>query len=288
MAIDPHTLRSFVAVADQLHFGRAAATLGISRQSLSNTVKQLEADLGVTLFDRVDNSTVLTEAGRLLLEKARPALAIEEVLEAQRAEQALRLRRFRIGFVSGVTLFKWTRAWNQRLPEIELELHHLQTANQVQALHHRSVDVSFVRMPIDRTDLSVIELYSEVAVVAVAKDHPISLFDQVTMADLADEDLLAEATVKDTIEQVAAGAGVVIVPQSVAREFSRRDVVHRPVTDAAETQIALAWLADETTELVEEFVGIVRGRTAGSSRSPSALPSVSKDKKNRGKKRGRR
>jgi DNA-binding transcriptional LysR family regulator len=175
---------------------------------------------------------------------------------------------FTIAFVAGVTLTRWTRAWEERQRRIPLAFLPTDADSQVSALHEGLADVSFVRLPIDRTGLSIIPLYDEVAVVIVPKEHPVSAFESVTLADLETEDRVNPALpAEDAVELVAAGGGILILPQSIARLHARKDVLARPVTDAAVTSIAIAWLEERTTPQVEEFVGIVRGRTAASSRA---------------------
>lgn len=184
---------------------------------------------------------------------------------------------FTIAFVAGVTLTRWTSAWAERQPGIPLAFLPTEADDQAAVLHDGRADVSFARLPVDGTDLSVIPLYSEVPVVVVPKDHPISLFESVTLADLAGEQRTPSSLAPgDAVELVAAGGGIVVLPQSIARLHGRKDVVARPVTDAPETRIAIAWLASDTTEHVEEFVGIVRGRTAKSSRATPTPPSEPK------------
>ena len=132
-------------------------------------------------------------------------------------------------------------------------------------LNENRVDIAFVRLPVDPTGLSVIKLYEESPVVVASRDHPLSLFDSVSSADLAEETVRTEP-LEAAIDLVVADAGILVLPQSVARQFSRRDLVVRPITDAPATEIAIAWLSDVTTPDIEQFVGIVRGRTAASSR----------------------
>ena len=175
---------------------------------------------------------------------------------------------FTIAFAAGVTLTRWTRAWEERQRRIPLAFIPTDAANQVSALHEGLADVSFVRLPVDRTGLSIIPLYDEVAVVVVPKEHPFSVFERVTLADLSSEDRVAGTlSAEDAVELVAAGGGIVILPQSIARLHARKDVIARPVADDVGTSIAIAWLEENTTPQVEEFVGIVRGRTAASSRA---------------------
>jgi DNA-binding transcriptional LysR family regulator len=176
--------------------------------------------------------------------------------------------RFTIAFVPGVTLTRWTGAWAERQRRIPLAFVPTDAATQVSVLHDSTADVSFVRLPIEREGLSVIPLYDENAVVVVPKDHAVAAFDSVTVDDLAAEDRVPDhLSAEDAVELVAAGGGIVILPQSLARLHTRKDVVARPVSDAPPTSIAIAWVESKTTPQVEEFVGIVRGRTASSSRA---------------------
>ena len=175
---------------------------------------------------------------------------------------------FTIAFAAGVTLTRWTRAWEERQRRIPLAFIPTDAASQVSALHEGLADVSFVRLPVDRTGLSIIPLYDEVAVVVVPKEHPFSVFERVTLADLSSEDRVAGTlSAEDAVELVAAGGGIVILPQSIARLHARKDVIARLIADDVGTSIAIAWLEENTTPQVEEFVGIVRGRTAASSRA---------------------
>jgi DNA-binding transcriptional LysR family regulator len=272
MTVDVTLLRHFVAVAEQLHFARAAQSLGISRPALSSSVKALEAELGVELFDRTAETTTLSDAGKQLLADSGPMIEAE----TQRLEELAALQAapgtLAITFVPGVTVGKWTLAWESRHPGIALRVRPVEEEDSVTVLRDGIADVSFVRLPVKDHGLSVIPLYTETAVVVVAKDHPIALFDSITQADLADEKVVRKPPiVSDAVELVAAGVGVVVLPQSIARLHARKDVVARPITDAPETGIAIAWMADELSPEMEEFIGIVRGRTAASSRSGSAL-----------------
>ncbi|MEV0765855.1 LysR substrate-binding domain-containing protein [Nocardia sp. NPDC050435] len=269
-SIDVVHLRWFVAVAEELHFARAAKALRISRQRLSQTVIDLEAELDTKLFVPGASPTQLTDDGRELLAAAR-----ELIVQADAAGQEQTSDRpaaLRVGFVPGVTVSKWTRIWAERFPETPLEVIALPAAEQLSALREGRVDMCFVRLPIDRDGLSAIPLYRELPVVVVPKEHPISLFTEVGLADLADEKMQDGGDIDGAavlFEMVAAGVGQVVVPHSIARLHARRDLVYRTVTDAPDTEIALAWPTAHTSDLSEEFVGVVRGRSERSSRSPS-------------------
>ncbi|BAC68895.1 LysR family transcriptional regulator [Streptomyces avermitilis] len=198
---------------------------------------------------------------------------------------------FRLAYVPGVTPAKWVRIWNERLPDIPLTLIPVPAAEASDLLRDGGADAGFVRLPTDRTDLSAIPLYAETTVVVVPKDHLVAAVDEVSAEDLADDIVLhplddtldwehlpgrpaieRPATTADAVELVAAGVGLLLVPQSLARLHHRRDLTYRTVTDAPESRVALSWREDETTDLVEDFIGIVRGRTANSSRGRSQTP----------------
>lgn len=177
-----------------------------------------------------------------------------------------------ITFVSGVTLTKWTRAWAERRPDVPLTVTEVRESEQTAGLQGASVQLGFVRLPIDAHGLNVIPLYREVAVAVASKDHAIAALGSLVLADLADESVKTGSSFSRVdFDLVAAGVGILVVPHSIARLQSRKDLVARPVTDAAETQVALVWRADPQSDLlasrIEEFIGVVRGRTARSSRS---------------------
>ena len=267
-SIDVQQLRWFVAVAEELHFARAAKSLNISRRKLSETVIALEAELGTRLFVPGASPTQLSDDGSRYLQDARQRLA-------QGEPAVRRTRSLRVGFVPGVTVSKWSRIWAERFPAIPLEIVGVAAADQLTSLREDRVDANFVRLPIDRDGINAIPLYSELPVVVVPKDHPVALYDTVTTEDLAGEQLHDASdldAIELPIELVAAGVGIVIVPHSIARLHTRKDLVYRTVTDAASTDIALAWPTDRTTDLIEEFVGIVRGRSERSSRAQTPAP----------------
>ncbi|MEV0122977.1 LysR family substrate-binding domain-containing protein [Streptomyces sp. NPDC050703] len=200
---------------------------------------------------------------------------------------------FRLAYVPGVTPTKWVRIWNERLPDVPLTLVQVSAAEAPGVLRAGGADAGFVRLPIDRTDLSAIPLYTETTVVVIPKDHVVAAVDEVSAADLADEIVLhpldetltwerrpglpaheRPATTEDAVELVAAGIGVLVVPQSLARLHHRKDLTYRPVTDAPESRVALSWPEAATTDHVEDFIGIVRGRTVNSSRGRAQAPAA--------------
>jgi len=190
-----------------------------------------------------------------------------------------------VGYVPGGTPAKWARTWAQRHPAVPLTLVGVTASDAADAVRTGTVDVALLRLPADTSGLSVIPLYEETMVVVVPADHLLSAADELTAADLDDQPRLipldnavdwlqAPGTGVDhrpenteaAIELVAAGVGVLIVPQSLARLHHRRDLTYRPITDAPACVVALAVPEGSQSEVVEQFIGIVRGRTPGSSR----------------------
>jgi DNA-binding transcriptional LysR family regulator len=202
---------------------------------------------------------------------------------------------FRLAYVPGVTPSKWVRIWNERLPDVPLTLHAMSVGEAFDALRGGDADAGLLRLPVDGTDLSAIPLYAETTVVVVPKDHVVAAVDEVSAEDLADDIVLhplddtldwerlpgrpaieRPATTADAVDLVAAGVGLLVVPQSIARLHHRKDLTYRPVTDAPESRVALSWPEDRTTDLVEDFIGIVRGRTVNSSRGRTQPPAEPK------------
>lgn len=178
----------------------------------------------------------------------------------------------RVAMVAGVTPDKWVRRWRERFPDEPLEVHVVDDADQVAVLHDGHARMSFVRLPVEREGLHLIPLWTEVPVVVLSKDHPLADFDVLERADLADDLVLEGLPPKVAVETVAAGTGIAFLPMSVARAHQRKDVRAVPVSDLEETQVGLAWRRDDEDPRLEEFVGIVRGRTERSSRGPAPAP----------------
>lgn len=192
----------------------------------------------------------------------------------------------RLGATAGTTPGTWIDRWKARMPTTPLELTPLTVADQRAALVSGEVDVALVRLPIDKNGIHAVPLYEETAVVVCAADSHLTAADELVLADLAGEVVIvsrdailnpqvpdavpaafaAPETAEDAIALAATGIGVVVVPMSLARLHHRKDTAWRPLADGPVTSVAVAWRADSDDALVELFVGIVRGRTANSSR----------------------
>jgi DNA-binding transcriptional LysR family regulator len=193
-----------------------------------------------------------------------------------------------LGYVPGGTPAKWARTWAERHSDVRLTLRAVAAADAAAEVRAGTVDVALLRLPADTSALAVIPLYEETTVAVIPTDHLLTAADEITSADLDGEPILlplddvvawADApgspvdhrpeTTEDAIELVAAGLGALIVPQSLARLYHRKDLTYRPIADAPTCVVALAFPEGPPSALVEEFTGIVRGRKPSSSRGPA-------------------
>ncbi|WP_238006666.1 LysR substrate-binding domain-containing protein [Dactylosporangium sp. AC04546] len=201
------------------------------------------------------------------------------------------MEKFRLVVVPGVVVDRWARTWAERRPQTRLELVPAEAADAPGYLPDRA-EAGLIRPPLDRDVVHAIPLYSEQTVVVVPREHLLAAADELTLAEVtaleepllrpADEVLALggdpgaptdrPATTALAMELVAAEAGLLLVPMSLARLHHRRDLTYRPVTDAPTSSVVLAWPRDAHTDLVEEMIGIVRGRTANSTRGRDAQP----------------
>ena len=197
----------------------------------------------------------------------------------------------RLGYVPGATPAKWAGIWAERHPEVPLQLCDIAAADAVAAVRAGTVDAALLRPTGDTSGLAVISVYEETLVAVVPTDHVLTVAETITGADLDGEPVLAPLddvvgwadapgapvdhrpeTTQDAIELAAAGMGALIVPQSLARLYRRKDLTYRPITDAPTCPIALAIPLGPQSELIEQFIGIVRGRKPGSSRGQAQEP----------------
>ena len=195
-------------------------------------------------------------------------------------------RTLRVGAVPGATPGRWIDTWKDRMPNVTLDLVPITFADQRTALTERMVDLALVRAPFDPHGMHAIPLYEELPVVIASSESHLLAADELFPADLAGEFLLTSRedvlgrlelptdpsrfppldTVEDALATVAAGVGIVVAPMSLARLHHRKDVDYRILRDAPVSQVLLAWPRTSTNPDVDAFVGIVRGRTANSSR----------------------
>ena len=278
MDLDLRKLRYFVAVAEELHFGRAAERLHIAQPVLSRQIRALEDEVRAQLFVRTKRATELTAAGRQLLDDARLLLAAADATRRRVALAARGSKTFTIGFMPGLTVTEAVRAFGVTHPDLEIELIRTTWDDQVDVLHDGRVDVSIVRLPIDQAGLTVRPLFEEPRVATLPADHRLAGKPVIDVTDLADEHLLQDPdavpewrdiavelrnrtakpvpvlrSVEEKLEHVAAGHGVSIIPLSVATFYQRPDVVTVPVDNLAPNTVCLAWIATRRSRLLQDF-----------------------------------
>jgi DNA-binding transcriptional LysR family regulator len=268
-------LTMFVAVAEEMHFGRGAERLQMTQPPLSRQIQLLEKELGVQLFDRSSRAVTLTAAGKAFLGDARRILQqTERVALALRKTSAGKSGILRIGFTGGSVfsgLERVLESARRALPDVEIELRELVTMDQLEALSDGSLDLGLVRPPVTRPDLGSRSLLRESLVAAIPVGHPLAREDPVRVRDLHGVDMVMytpiesryffellsavfhEARVAPVPVQymhqfhsllalVNLGWGVALVPESAAT--MRLDgVVYRPIElpKPAPVELDLVW-----------------------------------------------
>ena len=285
--LDLRKLRYFLAVAEELNFGRAAIRLHIAQPVLSRQISALERELGVALFDRSKRGTMLTEAGQLLQEDARVLIRAATALQ-RRARLAARTGpSFTIGCMPGIIVTPAVRQLRELCPDIGVEVVRTSWDDQVDVVHDGRVDVSFVRLPVDLTGLAIVPLFSEPRVVAMSATHPLTTLSTLTVEHLAGfpllqdpdavpewrdatkpdsaQQLLPERSttpivhiVEEKLEYVAAGRGIVVLPASTASFYTRPDVVYRHAAGLADGKVVLAYEAHRRSAHIHQFVEIAK------------------------------
>lgn len=282
-------LRSFCAVAEELHFGRAASRLGLSQPPLSLQVRQLEEAVGARLFDRHSRRVLMTDAGRALHESARRILRdVAGALVAARQAGSGEVGELRIGFAPTLMLSSLAhvvRRYRLRHPQVRLDLRELPSARQMTALLDGELDVGLLREPETDPRLTVEHILREPLVLALPRGHAKAGQARVSLSALATDPwvlfprsiapLLYDQVMQlcraagftprvaqeshetyTTVGLVGAGLGVTIVPAGVSR-MGWPGVVYKPIPRAA-TRLGMVWAAGPTRPLVELFLAAVR------------------------------
>ncbi len=287
-------LRYFLAVAEELHFARAAARLHMTQPPLSRQIRALERTLGVALFHRTKRKVVLTEAGMAFISAARKVLeqADSAVIVAQQAERG-QIGRLEVTYTSSVPftrLFSTViRAYRRTFPGVQLALYEMTTARQLQALADRRIDVGFVRTPIHEQpkEIALVSLLREPLLVALRADHQLAHTEAIAAEQLAEElfilyprdigtglyeqitEICRKAGFAPRVAQeaqqmaaiialVSAGLGLSIVPTSV-RNLAADGVVYRPLSSPFEqAELVLAYRQDENSPVARAFIDLTR------------------------------
>jgi DNA-binding transcriptional LysR family regulator len=284
-------LRYFVAVAEELHFGRAAARLGIAQPPLSQQIRRLEELLDTELFHRTSRRVELTEAGRELLEGARRTLAQAEdtIIATQRTGRG-ETGSLTVAFAASVMFISLPtviRTFRARYPSVHLELRELPTAPQLAALHTREIDIGFVRQPGKDKALAMETVMTEPLLIGLHKSHPLASKENLPLKALAKENFVLfprdvapglhaqvftvckeagftphvtqeSRELYTTVSLVEAGLGVTIVPASV-QKMGWTGVTYKPIpSPTAQSRIAMAWRADDRRTVTQAFINTIR------------------------------
>lgn len=294
-------IRYFLAVAEELHFGRAAKRLYMAQPPLSEQIRKLENELGVKLFDRTSRNVTLTEAGKIFLGGTRRAMdEVERATHAaQQAERGL-LGHLVIGCVSSASvtfLPKLLRDLRLAIPDLQPELRVYGGTDSVkEALLRRTLDIGFVRPPITNEELDTRVIFRDRVILALPQEHPLARCERIKLAQLRSEIFILfpqhlSTAVNRLIERVfiaadfkpraaqfaddifimlglvGAGLGVAFVPASLA-EFKPDGVAFRPFDELEEYfEMALAWRVDDTRPIVKRAVEQISVRRTSEERA---------------------
>jgi DNA-binding transcriptional LysR family regulator len=285
------TLRYFVALAEELHFGRAAKRLSMTQPPLSQAIAGLERELGVRLLERTRRKVALSRAGAAFLDEARATLA----RAAQAGEAARRAHRgesgsLAVGYLAATafTLLPLVlRDFRRAFPDVKLELRELTIPQQFTALLKGDIEIGLLRPPVGQAELASETILSEPFVLALPARHPLSALKRVPAKRLAEEpfilfprqpglvfhDLVMGFCLRNgftprvaqeahqthtVVGLVSAGIGVALVPAST-RKLGLAGVAYRPLREATpQSRTALAWRRADASPAVAAFVEVTR------------------------------
>lgn len=282
-------IRYFTAVAEELHFGRAAKRLHMAQPPLSQQIRDLERELGVELFKRSSRKVELTSHGRIFLKEAEALLN-----QAARAEAAVKASKrgeyglISLGFVTSAiySVFSPTlREFNSRYPNVEIRCKEMCPATQAEALHKGCIDIGFLRTPLYDPGIATHPLLREWLVLAMATDHPMASKESVSLREFADEPFVlfnrdqgpglydqiiaacSDAGFSPNLTQqgsemqtllglVAAGLGVSLVPSSM-QNLRRPGLVFKTLADKpSEIELSLALRCGEPSPVERAFLDV--------------------------------
>ncbi len=261
MDFDLRKLRYFVAVAEQRHFGRAAERLYIAQPVLSRQIRAFEEELSCTLLERTTRSVALTPAGEQLYREAPGLLAAVDAAVRRVHDVDHGVQRLVVAFSPGLHVSEAIRAFTACHPDVETDLIPVRWWEPDTPLRDGRAQVGYLRRPFDDSGMRTISIGHESRVACMPATHPLASRGELTRAELDGERLLdattrRTASLEEKFELIAAGHGIAIVPASVARAYSRADLVSLPLTDVPAIETCLAAPADRREKPVREFLDI--------------------------------
>jgi DNA-binding transcriptional LysR family regulator len=276
--LDLRKLRYFVAVAEELNFGRAAQRLHIAQPVLSRQIRAFERELGVDLLERDSRGTTLTTAGTQLLTDARFLLTEAKAVRDRLTHTPAPLRTLTIGVVPGLLATAAVREFESADPTRRAEVIPLWWTDQVHAVHRGDADVVYAREPIDYHGLGSAPLLEEPRDALISSSDPLSAKPELRVADLANRRLLQDpamvpewysvatpdmrrasaanhvSTVEEKLELVASFDGFAILPRSTTRFYQRPDVRVVPIEDVGPSRVTLIWDLAKEDPVRDAFV----------------------------------
>jgi DNA-binding transcriptional LysR family regulator len=275
--LETRELAYFLAVAEELHFGRAATRLGIAQPALSNTIRQLERRLGVTLLERTSRAVALTEAGRVLTREARVALDALSAAALRTQRAGIREPRLVLAMKPGGDggLLPAILAEYERQPEV-LPVEVAFDADSARSLREGRADAALLYAPPDDLrGLDTETLLTEAPVAVLPVSHPLAHRASLRMADLAGENLHrkpadpgAMTSISELMHLIALGRKVAVLPRVLTRPL-RDDLTTVPVVDVPPSVLLLAWPAHSTSPSV---AALARAATTATRPTPSRRP----------------
>jgi DNA-binding transcriptional LysR family regulator len=295
------TLRYFIAVAETLHFGKAATKLHISQPPLSKHIHGLEEELGVMLFRRTKRRVELTNAGVTFLSLVTPILdrLHESIQITQRAARG-EIGQLAVGFMRGSADYALPlilSAVGKELPEVKIVLHEMPVGSQIEALANGTIDIGVWRAPISDPRIDTVTILKEPLVAAIPTSHRLAHRKTLRLRELALENFVVlkpggthlseqvssmcfnagftpiaaqqASSVLSLVALVRAGMGVAIVPEST-RESTKGGVVYKHlVGEPSRVESAVAWRASNMSELVQRVISICKSRFKNSETTKS-------------------
>ncbi|MGW1737723.1 LysR family transcriptional regulator [Nocardia sp. NPDC001965] len=272
MDLDLRKLRYFAALAENLHFGRAAESLFIAQPVLSRQIRALERELGCDLLVRTTRSVQLTPAGAQLYEETRGLFTSVDSAVRRVREVGRGVERLVIGFASGLHISAALRAFADIRPGVEIELFGLTWWEREVPLRDGRVDVGYLRRPFDDSGLRAVTVGIEPEVACLPVGHrlagPVAADRPLLAADLAGEPTIGAqerraASIEEKFELIASGHGIAVVPRGVAEAYSRPDLVYRRVMDLDPVETCIAVAENRRERRVREFADVAAAVLGG-------------------------
>jgi len=288
MNVQIRQVRSFIAVAQEKNFARAAKRLNVSQPALSQTIILFEQEMGFPLFARTTRSVALTTAGEKVLAKAMALKRSMDLFQDEvRGIRAALRNELRVGFMIGTAVEfipAIVREFEKVRPEALLQLREYDFSDPSAGLRTGEVDCGIIRPPIDVEDINLVEIAREKCVACLPSGHRLAKRRTVYLNDILDEPIVAAttrgawrdywlandyrhdrpanvsfeaSTVESELQAVASGRGISITAESTAKYYSRPGVVFKPIVDMHDCVMAVGYRQTENS-LVGEFIAVTK------------------------------